>query len=303
MFHRVFTRFLISAAAIAFGLGSGASVATPITFTDTFTRPDGVVGNGWLPWTGGASGDLVIQNGALTALNPFMVSGVYRPVDYSSPVTITGTFTQTNGYLAPSRYESGFLLGTTGAVSNGYEVLFQRSESVSNNSSVSLYLNGLTGNLISRQYSTFQFESAITPTVTYSPSDGRISGSVTGGGNTFNFDFGSVPNVVIGSNIGIGLEAGAATGGWSNATFIPPTFDNVSITYAQDPPPPPTPISQSVVFFSSGMLPPLPPTPVAGTSIDITPQPSVVLKSSRQALTDWIRFGPNTAKTWISFTT
>lgn len=243
--HRGFPRARSVIAGLILGLASVTVTATTTTFTDDFNRPDGVVGNGWLPWTGGPSGDLVIQDGALTAPDPFMFSGIYRPVDYSAPVTISGTFTQTSGYLGPSRYESGFLLGTTGAMASGYEVLFQRSESISNNSSVSLYMNGglLTGSalLVSKLNSPFQFESSITPTVTYSSSEGRIFGSVTGSGNTFNFDFGAVPNIAIGSNIGIQLESGAADGGWSNATFIRPTFDNVSITYAENPPPPPPP--------------------------------------------------------------
>src|SRR6266545_4511073 len=52
----------------------------------------------------------------------------YRPIDSSGPVTVFGTLTQENGSFGlMNRYESGFLFGTNGSLSSGYEVLFSRS--------------------------------------------------------------------------------------------------------------------------------------------------------------------------------
>lgn len=258
MGRRVFRRFLTAALGVAFGAISGSATAELITFTDTFDRPNGVVGNGWLPTSGNVNGDLLIGNGALTTPYPGGFAGIYRPIDFTAPVTISGTLTQTNGFgPTTNRYESGILLGTSGSLSSGYEVLFQRSESIANNSSVMLFANGIysgTATLLAQQFSPFQYGTSITPTITYTPSDGRISGSVTSGTNTFNFDFGSVATVLPGTGIGLNLEFPDSR----SPLVINPTFDNVTISYGGTTPPPqkttlPTPVpTQQQVTVMSG---------------------------------------------------
>lgn len=224
--------------AITSAIASTSTLALPVTFTDDFNRPDGIVGNGWLPMLNNINGDLVIRNGALTTPYPTGYAGIYRAIDYSAPVTISATLTHQNGYGGlTNRYESGFLLGTSGSLSSGYQVMFHRSDSISYNSSVAVYANGVGQNQtkIAQINSPFQFGTSITPTITYAPTDGRISGTVADGARTFNFDFGSIASTPAGSNIGLNLEFPDSRLG----PIIHPTFDNLSIRYTQSSPLPP----------------------------------------------------------------
>lgn len=251
---------------------SSVVMAVPMTFTDAFNRPDGLIGNGWIDASGNVLGNLVIRNGVLTTPTAGGFAGIYRSIDYSSPVTISATLTQQNGYGGlTNRYESGFLLGTAGSLSSGYQILFSRSDSLANNSTVSLWANGSvvssTSTLLSRQYSPFQFGTSIIPTVTYTPSDGRIYGSIVSDGNTFNFDFGTRPDLTTmsTSNIGLNLEFPDGRLG----PIIHPSFDNVTISYgaavapslslvtrqaiSPSPPPKPTTLPQNTNLPSDGL--------------------------------------------------
>ena len=200
-------------------------------FSDNFDRNSSNVGipagNNWTDTAGNVGGALVIRNNALAAPGPDGTSAIFRPFGLKSPITMSGTFTQTSGLDgAPFRYESGFLIGTNGnRTSSGYKVTFVRSSANYQNSAVYLGLNGVA---LGSLPATFQFGAAIVATVTYSPVDGRLSGTVTGDGHSFPFDFGpraagvALPN----ENVGIELEFRA---GQSSAT-LDPTFDNFTIT-------------------------------------------------------------------------
>ena len=195
---------------------------TTLPFFDDFNRPDGAVGNGWSNTTGNVSGNLVIRSLALSTPGPNGRAGIYRPIDLAAPVTMSATLTQANGAGGLlNRYESGFLLGTNGNLSSGYEVLFSRSDQTFASSSVLLELNG---SVIDSRASTFQFGAAITPTVTFNPIDGSIKGSVAGDGNTFNFDFGPHTVPIPGPNIGIDLEFP------DPSISLNPTIDNLSLS-------------------------------------------------------------------------
>lgn len=256
-------------------LASTSAFAALTTFFDDFNRPDSVtVGNDWQIMAGSVGGELIIQNNTLTTPVPGGAAGIWRPIDFSGPVTISGTLTQTTGAdNSLKRYESGFWIGTTGsrAVPTGYEIIFLRSGGSYSNSGIELTFNGAVVAIIP---STFQYGAAIAVTVTYSPVDGRISGSVTGDVQTFAFDFGPGQKVVPGPNVGVGIDLEFRDG--RAVVTVNPTFDNFSISYGDAAPPPPaslrgTPASQSVDLRWNSIAQPN----VTGYNVYVRPTPSV----------------------------
>lgn len=214
------------ALAVLLSIGVSAPVwSAPITFFDDFNRPNGVVGNGWINTTGNVGGNLVIQSGALSTPGPDGVAGIYRPIDFSAPVTVSGTITQQNGFGGLlRRYDTSLLFGGNGSRSSGYGVEFGRSDQNYANSTVNLVLNGAYLATIS---STFQFGASITPSITFNPSNGTIAGTVTGSGSAFNFNFG--PRSVALPGLDFSINQGFPDGR-SNA-ITNPTLDNLSLSY------------------------------------------------------------------------
>ena len=229
-----YTRFLRTMMALlALCFISGAAMGTPIIFTDDFNRPDGPVGNGWSNTIGNTGGNLGIRSGALSTPGPDGRAGIYRPIDLSATVTVSGTLTQSNGFGGLlNRYDTSFLFGDASSPLSGYGVYFSRSDQNFANSTVNLMLNG---GILESVPSSFQFGASITPTFTFNP-DRSIAGSVAGSGNTFNFSFGPRSVTLPGSNfdITVGFPDGRSS------VITNPTLDNLSLSYG-DAPPPPTP--------------------------------------------------------------
>ncbi len=230
-------------------IGIGLAIATPAvaaveTFTDTFNRPDGAVSNGWLPMQGNPNDGLVIQNGALAPqLYNGSVAGIYRTADLSGFTRATATLTEANGLDGfGNRFESFFSFGSSvlGGAGSGLQVGFIRSGQLFNNSAVSLFFDGQE---IGRLASTFQFGQSITPTV-YVSSDGRVSGSVAGSGQTFSFDFQNGPYTFGSNSFGVIMADPDVRAG----NIITPTLDNFALTTGlsgivpilPNPPPPTT---------------------------------------------------------------
>lgn len=139
------------------------------------------------------------------------------------------------------RYKEFFTLFNDGTFvqhgQHGIEVFLGRSNSGTNNSGVSVVVDGAT---IGAQLPSFQFGSALSIDFSYS-TDGTLAGKVTGDGNTFDFDFGVVahPN---GGNFML------------STNFIGdprPTFDNVSLdplTNSSIPEPTPFSLMEKALF-------------------------------------------------------
>lgn len=200
------------------------------TFTDDFNRPDGPVGNGWVNATDNTAGALTIMNGRLT--NRVLArAGIYRPFDTTHGVTISATYTQENAEAgALNRYGGHAInIGSAGApFYSGYGIYISRSDSRYNNSDVELQLNGAVLGAIP---STFQYGASIKVLVTFE-TNGRVSGIVSGDGNTFTFDFG--PRAVnlealSGRNVLIELEPPDNR----TAVFTYPTVDDLAIYTSQ----------------------------------------------------------------------
>jgi hypothetical protein len=228
--------------------GSSIGMAAPITFFDDFNRADGAVGNGWLSTSGNIGGELSLLGGALTTPSTSGAAGIYRPVDFSAPVTMSATLTESNGFGGvPNRYESGFLFGGNGSRTSGYEVLFAHSDLNFANSSVRLLYNGAQ---VASVASPFQFGTSITPTVTYNP-DGSFTGVVREGASTFNFNFAAASRALAGNNIGIDLEFPDARLG----PIIRPTLDDVTIGYGVAISPKPASFGPVEVPFANFPIP------------------------------------------------
>ena len=162
--------------------GFGQSV-----FFDDFNRPDGPVGNGWSHSVVGHEFGLVIRSHTLSTDEVFFESGIYRPIDLSGPVTISATATHKNGFGGvPFAYSPTFLIGSDGTLDSGYGITFFRGDANFADSTVSLKLDGT---VLVNLRSSFQFRESIDVMMTLSP-DGSVSGSVSGDGNSFAFNFG-----------------------------------------------------------------------------------------------------------------
>lgn len=216
-----FARASFGAAVIACSIGSTAisANAAAVTFFDDFNRPDGVVGNGWLNYAeSGSTGTLVISGNVITPSHPSTFSGLYRPVNLASPVTVSLTVSDaetTSG--GPFRFDDYLLFGSTGSILSGYGINILRTDSLHSNSQVMLMNNGV---VLDTVLSTFQYQSTITPTVTFNP-DGSILGSIADGSNVFNFSFGPLALSLPGTNVVFNPS--------NSGTGRRPYFDDVTV--------------------------------------------------------------------------
>ena len=156
-----------------------------ISFLDDFNRVNGAPGNGWSQIINGDG--LVISNDALTTAPGSAFGGIFRPIDFSGPVTVSATVTQGNGFDGLlDRYTASLIFGSDGSSAAGYGIDILRGDQTYSDSRVSLRYNGVT---IGTVFSTFQFGAQITVTATLSL-DGTITGTIAGDGHTFDFSFG-----------------------------------------------------------------------------------------------------------------
>jgi hypothetical protein len=193
-------------------------------FTDDFNRPDGPAGNGWSTAAGDAGGDLVIRSNALSAPGPDGRAGIYRPIQFTGPVTASATVTQGNGFGGLlNHYDFGFLFGSRDTLLSGYGVTFYRADENYSDSHVSLVLNGTE---VASQASSFQYGSSLAVSITYDPA-GSVTGTVSGGGSSFRFSFPAQKVALFGSNFAIyeGFSDGRST------TITNQTIDNLTIAY------------------------------------------------------------------------
>jgi hypothetical protein len=206
-------------------------------FFDDFNRPDSnVVGNGWIDSPNGGALSIINNRLSTTEINTTYESGgIYRPFDFDSPVTISATMSQTNGYGGlTSRFGDQFSIrgdgntadGSTSAP-NGYSLLIGRSDQNYANSSVELYDDDI---FVGLQYSTFQFNSLLNGTFTFFP-DGEVVGSLSEGANIFNFSFG--PRVIQSDGADFTISMGLPDA--RSGSVIYPYIDDVSISSIPEP--------------------------------------------------------------------
>jgi hypothetical protein len=184
------------------------------SFTDDFNRLDSPsVGNGWIDCTSNAGPNLQIQGNRLTTAFASLgdaAAGICRPFQHSGTLHILATLTEMNGHNStPRRYHTGFAVFNDGAVGHGYGIFVVRSSSVFANSQVILF-DGDIGRLdvdadrsrVAERLSPFQFGAQITVGVAFY-ADGRVTGSITSDGQTFDFLFGSRQIRSTGTNVTI----------------------------------------------------------------------------------------------------
>lgn len=189
---------------------------------DNFSRPDGPVGNGWVNMPSNGQGDLVIRSGSLSTPGPNGSGGVYRPVDLSSPITMSATFSYLNGFGgALYRYDTAFLFGSNGSTDSGYGVVFARGDQNYSDSTVYLVHDGA---ILDLRRSTFQFADMLTTSLTWQP-DGSITGTVSGAANAFAFSFAPRPTVLAGQNFAVRLGFPDGRSG----VIVNPTVDDVRL--------------------------------------------------------------------------
>lgn len=205
----------------------GGETEADVVFTDDFDRPDGAVGNGWSPLIGQGGVAMVIDDGALTAPlpepAPAVHTGVYRPLDFTGPVTLECDITEANGFggLA-DRYFWQFLVASDGTAGSGYGIQVYRGDQNFNNSAIVLIDNDGT---VATLLSSFQFSDVLHLEVTFNP-DGSVSGTVSQPGSSFDFAFPAYDFAAGGSNIALVAYDLDNTGG----PYTEPTLDNLVIT-------------------------------------------------------------------------
>ena len=168
------------------------AIASPVSFVDDFNRPDSsTAGNGWSSVSGSLDGFVNGNMGIVGNTLYILDSGtsgygnIYRPFDFSDGVRVRADLTAgLNG-----RYKEMFTFFNDGTFVihglHGIEIFLSRSNNSINNSVVAAFVNGTQVGSIS---SPFQFGQAIAIDFSYM-TDGTITGTVTGDGNTFDFNF------------------------------------------------------------------------------------------------------------------
>jgi hypothetical protein len=201
------------------------SQSTCPSFSDTFSREDGLVGNGWANTMGNTTGDLLIHDGALTTPGPGAEAGIYRPMSFTAPLTVSATLTQANAFGGLlNRYNIYFLFGNDGGVDRGYGIHVIRSDQ-DFDSFVAITVNGVD---IMVFPASFQFGSSIVVNVTFDPANNSLTGSVTGDGNRFPFSFAGGPVALTGSSFAV--EMGFPDS--RSSVIVNPTIDNLSLVYS-----------------------------------------------------------------------
>jgi pimeloyl-ACP methyl ester carboxylesterase len=221
------------------------ALSQALTFTDDFNRPDSpTVGNGWSDTAGNIGGNLEILNNELTCTAPIGQpgAGIFRPFRFTPPVTVTATVKEMNGFGGLlRRYSAEFWVLNTGVgvESDGYGVVFSRSDALTSNSLVRLF-DGTT--LVDSASPPFQYGPEIKVSITFNL-DGSVMGAVSEPApstNTFPFTFGPHTIQSTGSNFSI------STGCAGSGDTLFPRFDNVTIS-ADIPP------EQKTVLLLHGM--------------------------------------------------
>src|SRR3712207_1204923 len=92
---------------------------------DDFNRADGLPGNGWSE-TGSRA--LVIRDGALTVDDAVGVTGIFRPIDLSGPISVSADITEMGTTNFVRRYQTSFLFGNAGDETSGYGVFVARGD-------------------------------------------------------------------------------------------------------------------------------------------------------------------------------
>jgi len=192
-----------------------------VIFSDDFNRPDSpVVGNGWLDAVNGGF-SLAIEGGQLTATGSF--PGIYRPFEFSAPVSISATMTQSSGFGGIlGRWVAGFGILNDDTV-GGYRLTFNRSDQNFDNSAVTLS-DGATE--VAIYHTLIQFGSQMDVQVEFR-TDGSILGTITQGLQREVFTFGAYDVQSSGGNVFIGLGGAGTDGSGSTAQH---KLDNFTIS-------------------------------------------------------------------------
>lgn len=160
-----------------------------VIFADDFNRSDGVIGNGWSTTSGNVGGDLVISNGRVTKTDGVGgVGGIYRSLSFNQALSFHGVITDmVANNDRHSRFGSRFSVLGDGSINSGYGLYFARSRDGNTDSHVEIYDGSTYLGLV---FPPFQFVSELVIDFTLN-TDGSAIGSVSEGGNVFNFSFGS----------------------------------------------------------------------------------------------------------------
>jgi hypothetical protein len=202
---------------------------TSLPFYDDFSRPDNSsVGSGWtnVSIPGQQGGALVLQNGKAVLTEADKFGGIYRPVDFSGPLTVQATFSQTSGYGGTlNRFGNSIVRYNDGTFLNGYALNFYRGDQNYNNSTVSLAVGTTTQ--VGSVASTFQFSSLINVNATFFQ-DGSVQGVVSDdNNNTFNFSFGPYAYTPASNANNVLFAVSGPDSRLGTLTF--PTIDNISV--------------------------------------------------------------------------
>lgn len=209
--------------------GSGGTVVGGNSngFSDDFNRSDGTIGNGWVANAASGSNSLQILNGRVTATpiaNVGQTTQMLHAADFSSNVRVTadlfGTFDPATGLN--NQYLTSIFFGGTGSLTNSLGIEIRSQGSVASGAQISLYRGNGTGNGPGTIIFTHApLASQIHVDVGYT-AEGAIIGSITSGGQRFEFNFEAGFARPSGNNIVISqsIPAGIST----------PAIDNVSIT-------------------------------------------------------------------------
>ncbi len=199
-------------------------------FVDDFNRPDSSrVGNGWLDTLGNTGGNLVIHSNEVSAPAPNGTSGIYRPFSFATPVTISATLKEENGYGGLlRRYTSNLSIANDGTLLHGYGLNFSRGDQ---NYPSAIYLfDGST--TVGSVTPSFQFGPAINTSFTILP-DGSVVGSVSEGTDVFNFSFG--PHAILSTGSNFSYATGFADP--RSGTITNPRLDDLKLVSATVAPP------------------------------------------------------------------
>jgi hypothetical protein len=213
--------------------------AQSLPFADDFNRPDSItIGNGWSTFSTG-SDQLEISNHAAAFLHPDAFVTLYRPADFTAPLTLTATFREVSGFGGVGlRYGVAMGILDTGP-GDGYRLSFNRGDANFSDSSIALY-DGAT--FVASFTPTFQFGSAITASATFFL-DGSVLGTISSDGNSYNFSSGAYAVQSAGANVVFGSGGPDSRAG----TYIFGTIDDVSIAAIPEP-------ANTVLFFGTAAL-------------------------------------------------
>lgn len=199
------------------------------TFLDSFDRPDGPVGNGWVTVLGHPSAQpMEILNER--AVHPSVIgwdSGISHPFPFGiDPIQVEADISSSSG--DPScpgtrRFTARLLVGNDGvSIISGYGICVSRSDNCYSNSTIHLWHNG---SIVAFLPASFQFETQVHLRFVVYP-DGSLAGDVTEGTSSFAFSFGPRAISLAGGHLLAALEAGDNR----NVAFVPPSFDNIFIS-------------------------------------------------------------------------